>query len=77
MKLLISDLIVRVKLFLKFYLVVGKFDALPLDAFPFVFFLFHFEHVTNEKLLQIFICEIDAELLERIFSEIFKAKNIQ
>ena len=38
----------------------------PLDTFTFVFFLFKYEHVVVEELLQFFIGEVDAQLFEGV-----------
>ena len=58
-------------------LVISELDALPVDPFSLVLFLFHFENVSDEKLLQVFICEVDAQLLERVFAEVLEAENIE
>ena len=44
----------------------SKIDKNPINPFPFVFFLFQNEHMVVEKLLQFFVGEIDAELLEAV-----------
>ena len=51
--------------------------AIYLCTFSHVLFLFKDEHVVIKKLLQFFITEIDAHLLEAIVVENFKASNIQ
>lgn len=38
----------------------------PIDAFPFVFFLFYDEHCMIEQLLQFFVCVVDTQLFERV-----------
>lgn len=40
-------------------------------------YLFHFEYVLVEVLLELLVGKIDAELLERIFGKHFKSKNVQ
>lgn len=43
-----------------------EIDELPLDPFLLVFFLFQDEHVMVEKLLQLFVGEINAQLLHAV-----------
>ena len=50
---------------------------LPVDCLQVVFLLLHLEDVLHEKLLQILICIVDAELLKTVRVEVFKAKNVQ
>ena len=59
------------------FLIINEFNMMPIDRFQVVFFLFQFENVLDEKLLQILVGKIDAKLLKRIRIEIFKTKNIQ
>ena len=58
-------------------LVVSEFNALPVDSFSLVLFLFHFENVSDEKLLQVFIRKVDAQLFEGVFAEILEAEDIE
>jgi hypothetical protein len=44
----------------------AKIDESPLDSFSLVFFLFENEHVVVKELLQLFVCEVDAQLLEPV-----------
>lgn len=44
----------------------AKVNEGPLNALSLVFFLLENEHVMIEKLLQLFICEIDAKLLKTV-----------
>lgn len=45
-------------------MIINEFDMLPIDVLQIVFFLLQFEYMLNEKLLQIFVGEIDTELLK-------------
>lgn len=47
------------------------------DSFPAVFFLFQLKDVLIEKELQLFVGEVDAELLEAIVNEVLEPKNIE
>jgi len=38
----------------------------PVDAFTFVLFLFQHKHVVVKELLQLLVCEVDANLLETV-----------
>lgn len=62
---------------IKTRLIVVKLNFGPIDALSIVKFLLKFEDMLIEIKLQVFICEIDTELLKRIDFEVFKAKNIQ
>lgn len=44
----------------------AKIDEGPLDAFALVLFLLEHKHVVVEELLQLFVCEVDAQLFESI-----------
>ena len=46
-------------------------------TFFLVFFLFQNEHMMVEKLLKLFICEVDAKLFKSIEFENFKTSNIK
>lgn len=59
------------------FLVVLKYNVIPLDTLGGVFFLFKLKHMLIEVLLQSFIGEVDAKLFETIFLEDLKAKDIQ
>lgn len=50
---------------------------LPIYAFVIVFFLFQFEYMLNEELLEILVGIVDAKLFETVMIEIFEAENIQ
>ena len=54
-----------------------KVNEFPLNAFLFVLFLLEHEHVMVEKLLQPFICVVNAQLLKSVVLEDLKAGNIQ
>jgi len=58
-------------------LVVLELDVLPADSLPYVLFLFHVEHLLVEHLLQLFVCVVYAQLLERILLEYLEAKNVK
>lgn len=45
-------------------LVVGELDVLPVDVLQVVFLLFQLEDVAHEKLLQVLVGKVDAELLK-------------
>ena len=51
----------------------SKINELPLDSFNSVFLLLQDEHVMVEKLLQAFVCVVDAKLFKGIELEDFKA----
>jgi hypothetical protein len=38
----------------------------PIDAFTFVLFLFQDKHVVVKELLQLLVCEVDADLFEAV-----------
>lgn len=44
----------------------SKVDESPFDTLPSVLLLFQYEHVVIEELLQLLVCEVDAELLEAV-----------
>ena len=44
----------------------AKIDESPLDSFALVFLLLENEHVMVKELLQLFVCEVDAQLLETV-----------
>jgi hypothetical protein len=44
----------------------AKIDEGPFDSFALVFFLLQNEHVVVEELLQLFVCEVDAQLFETV-----------
>ena len=52
-------------------------DCGPINFFLCVLLLFQFEYVFVKVKVQIFVCIVDAKLLETIFDEIFEAKNIE
>ena len=58
-------------------LIVHKVDWIPFNLLLCIFSLLHFKNVLVEKILQIFICIVDAKLLKTIFWKIFKSKNVQ
>lgn len=58
-------------------LVVNEFDVLPVDTFVIVFFLLELEYMLNEKLLEIFVCIVNAELFKAVVIEIFKAEYVK
>ena len=43
-----------------------KVNEFPFDSFLLVFFLFKDEHVMVEELLQLFVSQVDAKLLEGV-----------
>jgi hypothetical protein len=59
------------------HLVVDKVYVLPADLLQIVLVLFHFEDVSHEELLQMFIRIIDAQLFEAVMFEILKTEDIQ
>ena len=50
---------------------------LPVNCFVVVFFLLHLEDVLHKELLQVFVGEVDAKLLETVGVEILEAENIE
>ena len=44
-----------------------EIDVTPVDFFSFIFLLFDFEDVMNEKLLKFFVGVVDEKLLETAF----------
>lgn len=50
---------------------------LPVNALVIVLLLFQFEYMLNEKLLEILISIIDAELLEAVVIKVLEAEDIQ
>ena len=58
-------------------LIVFKTNHRPTDSFRLVLFLLLFEDVLVEEQLQRLVGEVDAQLLERIFTEILKTKNVE
>ena len=58
-------------------LIIFEGDVLPVDVLVVVFFLFEFENVMNEELLQILVRIIDAQLFETVVLKILKTENIQ
>lgn len=50
---------------------------LPVNALVIVLLLFQFEYMLNEKLLEILISIIDAELLEAVVVKVLEAEDIQ
>ena len=59
------------------YLVVLVLYRRPLHSLLPVFHLFRLEHEYEEELLQLLVCKIDRELLERVIrSEELKAKDV-
>ena len=57
--------------------VVDELDVLPLDALAHVLLLFELEYVLVEVIMEVLIRVVDAELLEAVVREIFKAEDIQ
>src|SRR5690349_20482869 len=57
--------------------VTTEVDELPLDLFTCILFLLQYEHVVVEKLLQLLVRIIDAELLKTVFVEDLKSSDIQ
>lgn len=47
-----------------------KVNKIPPNAFPFVFLLFQNEHVVVIELLQLFVAEVDAELVKPVVLQI-------
>jgi hypothetical protein len=58
-------------------LIIFEGNVLPFDVFVVVFFLFKFENMMNEELLEILIGIVDTQLFETVALEIFKTKNVQ
>ena len=58
-------------------LIIFEGDVLPLDVFVVVFFLFEFEDMMNEELLEILIGIVDAQLFEAIPLEVLEPEDIQ
>ena len=52
-----------------------KVDHLPVDTLPEVLFLLQHKHVMVEELLELFIAEVDAELLETIELQVVGVKK--
>lgn len=50
---------------------------LPVDALMIVLLLLQLEYMLNEKLLEILVSIIDAELLEAVMVKVFEAEDIQ
>lgn len=57
--------------------IINEFYTLPADAFLLIFLLFEFEDVIVEVLLEFFVGEIDAKLLEAVEFENFEAEDIE
>ena len=54
-----------------------KIDKVPLDALLAVLLLFQLKHVVVEKLLQLLVGVVDAQLLKRVLLENLKARDVQ
>ena len=59
------------------HLVVLKVDVRPVDALLLIHALLARKHVGVELLLQLFIREVDAELLEAVLLEALEAVDVQ
>mmetsp|Transcript_64162 Transcript_64162/g.191226 ORF Transcript_64162/g.191226 Transcript_64162/m.191226 type:complete len:264 (+) Transcript_64162:747-1538(+) len=59
------------------WLVVLELDVVPLDPLAVVHLLFQREHVVVEVLLELLVCEVDAQLLEGVPLEDLKAVDVQ
>jgi hypothetical protein len=59
------------------HLIVLKIDFSPRNPLPRILFLFQLENVLIEKLLQLFIGIINAQLFKAIFLKIFESENVQ
>ena len=58
-------------------LIVDEVNMLPADLLSVVLVLFHLEDVLDEKLLEVLVGVVDAELLEAVVLEVLKAENVQ
>ena len=58
-------------------LVVHPFDLLPLDSLAQVLFLFELEDVQVEEVLQLLVCVVDQELLERVGAERLEPVDVE
>lgn len=58
-------------------LVVDKLDRRPVNLLGLVLGLFHLEDVLVEVLLQLLVCEVDAELLKVVDLELLKAVDVE
>ena len=58
-------------------LIVYKLDVMPIDCLVVVLLLLHLENVLDEELLQVLVGVVDAELLERVGSEVFEAEDVE
>ena len=58
-------------------LVVDEGNFLPVDPLFGVLLLLHLENVLHKKLLEIFVCIIDAELFETVLFKILKSEDVQ
>lgn len=59
------------------FLVVHELNVLPVDGLIVVLFLFQFEDVLHEELLQILVRIVDAELFERVRVEVLETEDVQ
>ena len=50
---------------------------LPLDFFPFIFFLFLLQYKFNEQLLKFFVAVVNTQLLKRIHLEDFETVDVE
>jgi hypothetical protein len=50
----------------QYVLIIDELYVIPLYVLIVVLFLFQFEYVLHEKLLQVFVCKIDAQLFETL-----------
>merc|ERR1719391_548231 len=55
----------------------AEVDHLPLDALPDVLLLLQHKHMVVKKLLELFVTEVDADLLERVEFEDLKTCNVE
>jgi len=65
------------KHFNAFLQIHSKVHHCPLNTFSHVFFLFQHKHVVVEKLLELFVGEIDADLLKPVVVKYLKTCNVQ
>lgn len=50
---------------------------IPVYLLFIIFFLLHFENMTNKKLLKVFVTVVDAHLFETVLLKSFKAKDVK
>jgi len=59
------------------HFIIKVVNVRPIDVLSLVLFLLLFQHKLNEQLLQLFVAVVDAELLEAVRLEHFKAVDVQ